>query len=128
MTQNDPGRGVRLITAAAVFLCSAAALLLLVSYRYLLPALAAARGADTIARKQLAAISALVLIVVLVCLLGMLIVLFRPGRMFLPRKTEPRTRTKYVDAWAEAGKRLQPTEDGDDEDAAGPEGPRGPGE
>ncbi|MGA2497419.1 MAG: hypothetical protein ABSH20_06740 [Tepidisphaeraceae bacterium] len=121
MTQEDKGRGVRIVTAVAVFLCSAAALVLLVSHRYLLPALAAARGADPIARKQLAAISWLVLIAVLVCLLGMLIVLFRPGRMFLPRKTEPRTRTKYVDAWAEAGKRLQPTDESDDDGPAGPD-------
>lgn len=121
MTQNEPGRGARLVTAVAVFLCAAAALVLLVSYRYLMPAIAAAKGADPAARKQLAAISALVLIVVLVCLLGMLVVLFRPGRMFLPRKTEPRTRTKYVDAWAEAGKRLQPPDDGEDE-------PREPGD
>ncbi len=116
MTQDDKGRGTRIITTVAVFLCAAAALVLLVSHRYLLPALAAAKGADPAARKQLAAISSLVLIAVLVCLLGMLIVLFRPGRMFLPRKTEPRTRTKYVDAWAEAGKRMQPTDDSNDEE------------
>ena len=117
MTQEDKGRGARIITTVAVFLCSAAALVLVVAYRFLIPALAAAKGADGPARKQLAAISWLVLIAVLVCLLGMLIVLFRPGRMFLPRKSEPRTRTKYVDAWAEAGKRLQPADEDDDEEA-----------
>ncbi len=107
MSQNDPGRGARVLTAIAVFLSLAGALVLVVSYRYLIPALAAAKGADPVARKQLAAISSLVLVVVLVCMFLMLVVLFRPGRMLLMRKSDPRTRTKYVDAWAEAGKRAQ---------------------
>jgi hypothetical protein len=66
-----------------------------------------ANGADSIARKQLAAISALVLAIILTCLLAILMLVLRPGRFFLPRKSEPKVRTKYVDAWAEAGQRME---------------------
>jgi len=104
------------------FLCAAVAILLLVLERYLLPAARAAKGMDPKGRKQLAALSILVLTIVLVMLLVALILAIRPGRFFLPRRGEPRTRTSYIDAWEEAGKRMQtPQEDSQDE-SGGPGG------
>ena len=52
--------------------------------------------------------------VILVILVAGLILTFRVGRMFFPRATGPRTRTKYVDVWAESGRRLEvPKEEGE---------------
>jgi hypothetical protein len=91
-------------------------ILFLVTDMFLIPALRVASGADSIARKQLAAISALVLAIILTSLLAILLLVLRPGRFFLPRKQEPKVRTKYVDAWAEAGQRVQvPKEEEDDQ-------------
>jgi multisubunit Na+/H+ antiporter MnhB subunit len=90
------------------FLVGAVALLLLVIYQYLLPAMRASKDLDSTGRKHLAAVSVLVLAIVLVMLLAGLILTIRPGRYFLPRKSEPRAKTTYyVDAWTEAGSRMQ---------------------
>lgn len=89
------------------FMVAAWIVLFMVTDMFLIPALRVASGADSIARKQLAAISALVLAIILTCLLAILMLVLRPGRFFLPRKTEPKVRTKYVDAWAEAGQRIE---------------------
>lgn len=88
------------------FLGAFAIILVLVVNRYLLPAAEVAIGADKTAKKHLAAISSLVLVVVLFCLFALLFIVYRPGRLFLPRKTEPRTKTRYVDAWSESAKRM----------------------
>ncbi len=82
-------------------------ILFLVTDLYLIPAIRVAQGADSLAKKQLAAISALVLAIILTCLAAILLLILRPGRFFLPRKTAPKTRTKYVDAWAAAGERME---------------------
>jgi hypothetical protein len=89
------------------FMLAAWVILFMVTDLFLIPAIRVASGADTIARKQLAAISALVLTIILTSLLAILLLVLRPGRFFLPRKTDPKVRTKYVDAWAEAGQRLE---------------------
>jgi len=89
------------------FMLAAWIILFLVTDLFLIPALRVANGADSLARKQLAAISALVLAIILTCLLAVLMLILRPGRFFLPRKPEPKVRTKYVDAWAEAGQRME---------------------
>ena len=88
------------------FLGAFAVILVLVVNRYLLPAAQVAIGADKTAKKHLAAISSLVLVVVLFCVFALLFIVYRPGRMFLPRKSEPRTKTRYVDAWSESAKRM----------------------
>jgi hypothetical protein len=106
-TCGRPHRHYGRISALAAFLCGSFALLLVVCHQYLLPAMSLVPGADAPARKQLAAISLLVLIVVLTALLGLLIVAVRPGRLFLPRKGPSRQRTHYVDAWAESARRLR---------------------
>jgi 4-amino-4-deoxy-L-arabinose transferase-like glycosyltransferase len=95
---------------AVAFLCGAGILITGVAFYYLLPAMAAASDADDKGRKSLAAHSTLLLAVILVILLCMLVMTFRVGRWFLPRKTEPRTRTKYVDAWAESARRMETPE------------------
>lgn len=82
-------------------------ILLLVVYRYLLPAFSAADAADATARKQLAAISSLVLAVVLFALLAILMLILRPGRFLFPGKTLPRVQTRYQDAWAESARRME---------------------
>ena len=82
-------------------------LIYVVSVWYLLPALDAARGANTVEKKSLAAHARLLLAIVLVILVCGILLTFRFGRFFLPRPREPRERTKYVDAWEEAGKRVQ---------------------
>jgi hypothetical protein len=89
------------------FMLAAWVILFMVTDMYLIPALRVAQGADSIAKKQLAAISALVLAIILTSLLAILMLVLRPGRFFLPRKVEPKVRTKYVDAWAEAGQRME---------------------
>lgn len=72
---------------------------------YLVPALSAVHGADASGRRQLSAVSALVLSVLLTVLLVVLMLAFRPHRFFFPRGGRTVIKTKYVDAWAEAGKR-----------------------
>jgi hypothetical protein len=123
MPTPEPGRLGRIVAAAVAFFLFCAVVLTIALNRYLIPAAAAAQGADPAARRQLAALSALVLSVLLVCMLVMLVILFRPGRMFLMRKSEPRTRTKYVDAWAEAGRRLEVEPDEPDGDLDEPSKP-----
>src|SRR3982751_5880048 len=89
----------RPIFALIGFMIAAWVILFLVTDVYLIPALKAVQGADSIARKQLAALSALVV--------AILLLILRPGRFFLPGKSGPKTRTKYVDAWAAAGERME---------------------
>ena len=61
------------------FMLAAWVILFLVTDMFLIPALRVAHGADYIARKQLAAISALVLAIILTCLLAILMLVLRPG-------------------------------------------------
>jgi len=100
-------RFTRPIFALIGFMIAAWVILFLVTDLYLIPALKAVQGADSIARRQLAALSALVLAIILTSLVAILMLILRPGRFFLPRKSGPKTRTKYVDAWAEAGQRME---------------------
>ncbi len=50
------------------------------------------------------------LTILLVMLFCGLVLMFKVHRFFLPRPKTPRTQTKYVDAWAEAGKRAKDVE------------------
>jgi membrane protein implicated in regulation of membrane protease activity len=133
--RSIPPRAGRTIWAALGFLLLFAGLLILVSHLYLLPALAAFADPHLSAasKRKLSADALLLLVLLLVILLCGLLLTFRIGRFFFPRSTGPRTRTKYVDAWAEAGRRaeleerpndLKVDEDDDEEDDDG-EGWRG---
>jgi hypothetical protein len=100
--------------AVLVFLLGFSVLLIGVCFYYLYPAMDAARHAATDREKHgLKAYSSLLLAIMLFILTAGLMLTFRFGRFFFPRPTPPRTRTKYVDAWAESGKRMEvpPEED-----------------
>ncbi|HEX4055554.1 MAG TPA: hypothetical protein VHX86_14915 [Tepidisphaeraceae bacterium] len=86
-------------------------LLVLVTKVYLLRALTDFNGADEKARKIIA-LHALLMMSLLLVILGLsLLLIFRIGRYFFPRRTEPRTKTQYTDAWTEAGKRMKTPEE-----------------
>ena len=95
-----------------------AVLIWIVSRWYLIPALEASQDATGLEKRQLAAHSRLLLAVVLFILVAGILLTFRFGRFFFPRTTERAKPTKYVDAWAESGKRasVPPREDDGDED------------
>jgi hypothetical protein len=104
-------RPARTPWAAVAFLAAFAAGLALLSHFYLIPALRAfliaREQGDKHGAKAITATSALLLAVILVILIAGILLTFRIGRFFFPRKTGPRTKTKYVDAWAESGKRME---------------------
>jgi uncharacterized membrane protein YbhN (UPF0104 family) len=95
------------IWAAIAFLLGFAVLLIALCHYYLLPAFDALKHATPADKARLRAWSALLLALVLFILISGLILTFRVGRFFFPRPSTPRTHTKHVDAWAEAGKRAQ---------------------
>jgi len=88
------------------FLLAFAALIAVVAFYYLLPALDAARGADVAGRRQLSAFSMLLMAVILFVLLVGLAMTFRIHRFFFPRPIPKRTQTEYVDAWSESARRM----------------------
>jgi type II secretory pathway component PulF len=90
---------------AMFFLIFFAILVVFVSHYYLIPALTAKQSATQPATNRLEAQAALILTILLVMLLSGLILIFKVHRFFLPGERQPRVKTKYVDAWAEAGKR-----------------------
>ena len=82
-------------------------LLVAVSRYYLMPALDAARGASPGEKKQLAAVSALLLAIVLfIVVVGLLLVLRYAKVRFSRRPDHPGVKTQYTDAWAESGRRF----------------------
>ena len=120
MRNNDDDHTTRTARAywpAVAFLVGFFILLLIVSHRFLIPALQVTQGIDMTGRKHLAAISALVLTVVLFCLLVLLLMAFRPSRLLFPRKTDPPAKTDYIDAWQESADRMPMPHD-DDPDPA----------
>jgi hypothetical protein len=100
-------RSGRSIAAVLGFLVLFAILVILVSKFYLMPGIIAAQHATHAHRRKLAAQALLLMCVLLIILLVGLLISFRISRFFFPRPTGPRTRTKVVDAWAEAGKRME---------------------
>jgi hypothetical protein len=104
------------------FLTLFAVLVVMVSHFYLLPAMVKAQHATHDERRAMSAHALLLMAVLLTILVCGLLLTFRIGRFFFPRPTPaPPTRTPYVDAWAEAGRRAKlggasKAEDGDEED------------
>ena len=88
------------------FLLLFAVLILIVSKVFLLPALAIAHNASHAEKLRLMAYSRLLLALVLLILIVSLMLIFRPGRFFFPRRQSPRETTKYIDMWTEAGRRM----------------------
>lgn len=93
--------------AMIAFLFGFAILIVGISEFYLLPALDAYNKATPAERERLVAFSRLLLAIVLLILFAGLMLTVRMGRFFFPRPRSPRSRTAYVDVWAEAGKRAQ---------------------
>jgi uncharacterized membrane protein YhaH (DUF805 family) len=88
------------------FLLLFVVLIVAVSDYFLLPAMSAAHGASDAEKLRLTAYSRLLLWLVLFILIVGLVLIFRPGRFFFPRRQSPRETTKYIDMWAEAGRRM----------------------
>jgi hypothetical protein len=100
-------RSGRTIFAVLCFLFLFTVLLVLVAHYYVFPGLELSRQLDHAGRRKLAANAMLVLMLMLTLLLVGLLMTFRISRFFFPRPTSPRVRTRVVDAWAEAGKRME---------------------
>ena len=58
-------------------------------------------------KRSLQAWYRLLLFVLLFILFAGVVLTFRFGRLFFPRANAPRTRTQYVDAWAESARRME---------------------
>jgi hypothetical protein len=99
----------------AAFLVGTAALIVILSHFYLLPAMEAAKNADTSGKRQLSASAALLLCVVLFVLAVGVLLVFRVRRMFTSSGTETREKTDYIDAWKEAGRRARELPPADEE-------------
>lgn len=107
---RNPSRGCPHGVAYArviAFLLGFGALVIFVSYFYLFPALEAKQTATPQEKKVLAAHSLLLLAVLLFILLSGLILTFRIGRFFQPRRHKRAKPTVYPDAWAESARRVQ---------------------
>ena len=102
--------------AVLCFLIGFGALIIFVSFYYLMPAMDAALSAGPKQRRHLAAYSWLLMSLVLFILFVGLLMTFRIGRFFFPRSTPPPARTKYVDAWAESAKRVSVPDEADEND------------
>jgi hypothetical protein len=106
-TNTRSFRSGRTTWAVLAFLLLFAILIVCVSEFYLLPALAVVKDANPAERLRLEAYSRLLLAIVLFILIVGLMLTFRIGRFFFPRARAPKVQTKYVDAWAEAGRRAE---------------------
>lgn len=113
-------RAGRTTWAVLLFFVGFTALIILVSFYYLKPAMSVALDADPKQRRDLAAYSWLLMALVLFILLVGLMITFRIGRFFFPRSTPPPAKTQYVDAWAESGKRVSVADEHDDEEEPRP--------
>jgi hypothetical protein len=110
-TCSPVSRSARSVWAFVGFLGLFYILLAMVTKFYLLGALADFHGADERGRKLIAAHALLMLSVVLVILGLSWLLIFRIGRYFFPRGGPREPKTKYTDAWSEAGKRMRPPEE-----------------
>ena len=121
-------RAGRSIWAVLGFLTLFMGIVVMVSRWYLLPAIEAAQRATPDEKRALQAHALLLMALLLVILACGLLLSFGIGRFFFPRPTtQPPVRTRYVDAWAEAGRRAEADRefeyeggDDDDEPDAGP--------
>jgi nitric oxide reductase large subunit len=104
-------RSGRTILAVLCFLTLFVILLLLVSHFYLQPGLEAAKHMNHEQLREQAAEAMLVFMLLMTLLVVGLLLTFRISRFFFPRPTVPRTHTKVVDAWAEAGQRMEEESD-----------------
>lgn len=104
----------RVYAGVLVYLAGFALLLVIVLNYFLIPGLRAAEHGDHKEHLKLVAMSWLLLSVLLFYMFAGLMLAFRIGRFFFPRPRSPRVQTKYVDAWAEAAKRIDVPEEQQD--------------
>ena len=109
-------RAGRTYWAVLLFFVGFAALICVVSFYYLMPAMDAALDATPKQRRGLAAYSWLLMSLVLFILFVGLMMTFRIGRFVFPRSTPPPSKTTYVDAWAESAKRISVPDEEDEDD------------
>jgi heme/copper-type cytochrome/quinol oxidase subunit 3 len=84
----------------------------LMAMYFLLPATQAAAASPTTEKKRLLAMMALMLVLVLLSLAAMASLVMAFAGMLKTRNKNRREKTRYVDAWGEAGKRMPlPPED-----------------
>src|SRR4051812_8804195 len=108
MDTRGPTRLPRIPWGVIIFMLAFAALIAIVSRYYLIPAMLAAKDATVREKRWLMATSRLLMVVILFVIGAGIVLTFRVGRFFFPRYSRPaRTRTQYVDAWAESAKRVQ---------------------
>ena len=100
-----------------VFLIVFAMVAVVIAYYTVIPGLEAAKNASPEEKRRLVAWFRLLLAVLLFILFAGLVLTFRFGRLFFPRASAPRTQTKYVDAWAESAKRMEPPPAEEDDDS-----------
>ncbi len=110
-----PQRLGRSIWAFVGFLALSYFLLAMLTKVYLLRALEDFKSADE-AGKKLIGIHALLLMCAVLIVLGLCwMLIFRVGRYFFPgqgqQPDQGEPKTKYTDAWTEAGKRMRPPEE-----------------
>jgi len=104
--------------AMVIFALGFSALILMVTHFYLFPAMQAAQGASVVEKASLRAHSSLLLAVMLFILLVGLLLVYRTGKWFRGQQAEQkRIKTEYVDAWAEAGRRMKAPPPDDENEA-----------
>lgn len=107
MSRRLASQSGRSVWPFVVFMGMFVILLSAVSKWYLLPALDAFNKGTPMERKLHAAHALLVMSLLLTILALCLVLMFRMGRYISPRGDRPPEKTKYTDAWAEAGKRMR---------------------
>lgn len=93
-----------------IFMAGFVFLMWFVADQFLVPGLEAAKDATPRQKRQLMAYSRLLMAIVLLVVCVSMLLLFRVRRFFFPPFPSKRQKTEYVDAWAEAGKRIQNTD------------------
>ena len=123
--EHEHQRLRRAMWASLWYLLAFAVLILGLVVWFLIPAGQAARDATPGERQQLSAWAMLLLALVLLIVFVGIVLTFRVSRYFFPRARlgheAQRSRTQYVDAWAESARRVRdspPEPDGADEERA----------
>jgi hypothetical protein len=109
------GRAGGIRWSPLVFLALFSAFVMVIAHYTIIPGMEAARQASPQEKRTLVAWYRLLLAVLLFILFAGIVLTFRFGRLFFPRPSAPRSKTQYVDAWAESARRLDvPPDDGSD--------------
>ncbi len=111
-------RGGRSVAGVIGFFVLFTLLLLLVYRFYMIPWIAEAQHATKSHLRKMSAEALLLMCVLLAILFSGLLVTFRISRFFVEPSSGKRSSTKVVDAWTEAGKRLENDPPADDEEDA----------